>query len=144
MDRRTIRACALLCATRACVQACRMVWAPLAVIIAEEYSLSLVEQASLLSGFPLGYMCTQVLGGIAADRFGGKPVQSLTLLVFASIMLYAATAPPGSLYWLYLLAGLSAGPQQPAYSAMTAAWFTQSQLGRVSAVADMANVAGEL
>ncbi|KAL1525626.1 hypothetical protein AB1Y20_020479 [Prymnesium parvum] len=138
------RAGCLLCATRAVVQACRMVWPPLVVLIAAEFSLSLVEQATLLSGFPLGYMCTQVVGGIAADRFGGKPVQTASLAAFALVMLCAATARSEQLYFLYLIAGLCAGPQEPAYSAMSAAWFAQHELGRLSAFADTATVAGEL
>ena len=83
------------------------------------------------------------MGGVAADRLGGKPVQSVTLIVFAGAMLAAAVMPPSLLYWLYLFAGVCAGPQQPAYSAMTSAWFPQSQMGRVSAIADIATVGGE-
>eukprot|EP00966_Prymnesium_polylepis_P040724 945155-Prymnesium_polylepis.1 len=143
MNSQAATQCALLCAVRAIVQACRMVWTPLTVYIADEAGLTLVEQAALLSGFPLGYMLTQVVGGVVSDRLGGKPAQSLTLAVFTGVMLSASFAPLRALYWLYLLAGVFAGPQQPAYSTMVAAWFAQSEVGRVSAIADMATVSGE-
>ena len=106
MERNAALQCVLLCTTRGIVQACRMVWTPLSVLIAQEASFTLVEQAALLSGFPLGYMLTQVVGGVAADRLGGKPVQTATLCVFSGVMLCAAAMPARSLYWLYLFAGI--------------------------------------
>ena len=60
---------ALLCITRGVVQTCRMVWIPLSVLIADEAGFTLVEQAALLSGFPLGYMLTQV-AWVASPRIG--------------------------------------------------------------------------
>ena len=37
-----------------------MAWTPLSVLIAQEYNLSMIQQAELLSAFPLGYALTQV------------------------------------------------------------------------------------
>ena len=120
-----------------------MAWTPLSVLIANEYGLSMLEQAELLSAFPLGYALTQVLGGLISDHFGGKPVQSIALLVCSLTLLAAPTTPVEWLYWLYFFSGIVIGPMQPAYSAMTAAWFKPAELGRVSSFADLATVMGE-
>lgn len=138
------RQCLLLCLIRALVQACRLAWTPLSVLIAAEAGMSLTEQATLLAAFPLGYMLTQVVGGVAADRVGGKSVQTLVIFAFAACMLGATLLPPSALRTLYLLAGVCAGPQQPAYSAMAAAWFTPAERGVVSAYGDLGTLGGEM
>mmetsp|Transcript_104122 Transcript_104122/g.335716 ORF Transcript_104122/g.335716 Transcript_104122/m.335716 type:complete len:459 (-) Transcript_104122:128-1504(-) len=140
--------CYLLCATRMLAQAGRLAWSPLAVLISRDLGLGMREQGELLSAFPLGYLLTQILGGMAADRFGGKSVQTVSMLAIAAGSFLAPTlaASHGAqgLYWLYFAMGLFIGPQQPAYSAMVSVWFPASELGLVSGLADVGTVAGEL
>mmetsp|Transcript_72149 Transcript_72149/g.143091 ORF Transcript_72149/g.143091 Transcript_72149/m.143091 type:complete len:452 (+) Transcript_72149:26-1381(+) len=138
----------LLGATRGICQFGRIAWAPLAIFVSRDLRLSTVQQAKLLSAFPLGYMLTQIVGGVAADRFGGKSVQTVTLMVFAIGMLFGPTVAdlsgmPG-LYVIYFSIGIFAGPQHPACSAMTSAWVPQSELGLANSVQDACTIAGEL
>ena len=42
-----------------------------------EFYWSSVQQGYILGGFSYGYVCTQILGGILAERYGGKWVIGL-------------------------------------------------------------------
>lgn len=125
--------CYLLLGTRVVVQGIRLSWVPLLVYIAEDLKMGTIEQGAVLSAFSLGYLMTQVVGGVAADRYGGKPVQSLTLAVMTVNMILAPEIARlfgwQGLWLAYFLMGFFAGPQHPAYNAMAAAWFPQDELG---------------
>lgn len=143
--------CWMLLGTRVVVQCLRLVWVPLLVYISKERELSTIKTGSVLSSFSLGYLSTQLLGGMAADRFGGKPVQTLTMLVMAVGMCLAPMAVDTSagsgatpLWFLYFTMGLFAGPQHPGYNAMIVAWFPQHELGKVSAICEAGPVFGNL
>ena len=42
--------------------------------MAEEFKWSSTKQGLILSSFFAGYLTTQVVGGVLADKFGGKGV----------------------------------------------------------------------
>lgn len=44
------------------------------VAIAKEYDYTKQQQGLILSAFFFGYIMTQILGGVMADRYGAKPV----------------------------------------------------------------------
>eukprot|EP00965_Chrysotila_dentata_P063368 2100178-Pleurochrysis_carterae.AAC.2 len=83
---------------------------------------------------PPSSLIAQVVGGSLADRLGGAPMQTLSLLGFAASLLcapaLAASHGVGGLYAAYLVSGLFAGPQQPSYAAMVGAWFPQARSRR--------------
>lgn len=140
--------CYLLLGTRMVVQGVRLAWVPLLVYISSELKMGTLETGSVMSSFSLGYLSTQVVGGMLADRYGGKPVQELTLLIMSLGMLMAPHTADlygsSGLWIIYFLMGLFAGPQHPAYNSMVAAWFPQKELGRVSAICETGPVAGNL
>ena len=51
--------------------------------MAEEFKWDLETQGIILSSFYVGYMIMQVLGGFLADRFGGKIVLGLGVLIWS-------------------------------------------------------------
>ena len=143
-----MRQCYMLFGTRVVVQGIRLVWVPLLVYIAQDLQMSTLKTGSVLSSFSLGYLSTQVVGGMAADKYGGKPVQTLTLCVMTAGMLLApAAASAGGatgLWFIYMLMGLFSGPQHPAYNTMVAEWFSQEELGSVSSICEAGPVLGNL
>jgi len=75
-------------------------------------------------------------------------MQTISLTFFAIGMLLGPTAADVAgmhgLYGIYFCIGFFAGPQNPASSAMTAAWIPQSELGLANSVQDACVIAGEL
>jgi ACS family sodium-dependent inorganic phosphate cotransporter len=51
--------------------------------MAEEFNWDLETQGIILSSFYVGYLIMQVMGGFLADRFGGKVVLSLGVLIWS-------------------------------------------------------------
>jgi len=138
----------MLLGTRVMVQCLRLVWVPMLVYISEELKMSTLATGSVMSSFSLGYLSTQIAGGIMADRYGGKPVQTMTMAIMVLAMMTAPhvadIAGASGLWVIYFHMGLFAGPQHPAYNAMVAAWFPQDELGKVSSLCEAGPVAGNL
>mmetsp|Transcript_28543 Transcript_28543/g.55546 ORF Transcript_28543/g.55546 Transcript_28543/m.55546 type:complete len:476 (-) Transcript_28543:249-1676(-) len=142
-----LRQAYLLFGTRVALQATRLAWAPLLVYISKELKLGYQEQGQVLSSFSFGYLFTQVLGGMAADRYGGKPVQTLGLVASALGMLLIPVVVDYG-YWMlcsvYFVMGVCQGPGHPGYNAMAAIWFRASERGWVSSVCEAGPVCGTL
>ena len=51
--------------------------------MAEEFKWDLETQGIILSSFYVGYLIMQVMGGFLADRFGGKVVLGLGVLIWS-------------------------------------------------------------
>eukprot|EP01052_Picozoa_sp_SAG31_P061295 SAG31_NODE_20386_length_576_cov_0.867925_1_plen_168_part_10 len=73
----------LLAGARVALQTSRICFGTLLVFMESEFQISTVQKGRLLAAFPAGYMMSQVAGGVAADRFGGKPVMTAALLCTA-------------------------------------------------------------
>mmetsp|Transcript_28694 Transcript_28694/g.50506 ORF Transcript_28694/g.50506 Transcript_28694/m.50506 type:complete len:532 (+) Transcript_28694:1-1596(+) len=137
----------LLFGTRVACQATRLAWAPMLIYISEELNLGHKEQGQILSSFAFGYLFTQILGGMAADRYGGKPVQTLALVASSLGMLIVPVVVDDG-YWalcsISFMMGLCQGPQHPGYNAMAAIWFRAGERGWVSSVCEAGPVTGTL
>jgi MFS family permease len=140
--------CLLLSGGRAVSNAVRLSLAPLAVFIAVETNLTALEQGHIIGAFALGYMCTQVLGGMLADMYGGKHPQTAALLVsgcgFVAVPNVMETFGPSGLFFLSLIMGFVSGVQHPASNAMVAAWFQQDELGKATSYTELGTVVGQL
>lgn len=142
-----LRQAYLLFGTRVVCQATRLAWAPLLIPISAELNLGHAQQGQVLSSFSFGYLFTQVIGGIAADRYGGKPVQTVALVASSLGMLLIPVVVDYG-YWAlcstYFLMGICQGPQHPGYNAMAAIWFGAAERGWVSSVCEAGPVCGTL
>jgi len=142
-----LRQAYLLFGTRVVCQATRLAWAPLLIYISKELNLNHAHQGQVLSSFSFGYLFTQVVGGMAADKFGGKPVQTVSLVGSSLGMLLIPVVVDYG-YWalcsVYFLMGLCQGPSHPGYNAMAAIWFRASERGWVSSVCEAGPVTGTL
>mmetsp|Transcript_8442 Transcript_8442/g.20755 ORF Transcript_8442/g.20755 Transcript_8442/m.20755 type:complete len:479 (-) Transcript_8442:221-1657(-) len=142
-----LRQAYLLFGTRVACQSTRLAWAPLLVYISKELNLNHAKQGQVLSSFSFGYLFTQVLGGMAADRYGGKPVQTMSLVGSALGMLLVPVVVDygfSALCMIYFVMGLCQGPQHPGYNAMAAIWFRAAERGWVSSVCEAGPVTGTL
>ena len=99
-----------------------------------------------LAAFFYGYVCTQFIGGVLANRFGGKAV--LLVGVALWVVCDGLTVPASSVFPLLMLArvgmGLGEGVNFPSDHAMIAAWFVQQErsgfLAFISAGVDVGTI----
>ena len=104
------------------------------------------QTGQVLAGFFYGYIVTQFMGGVLANRYGGKPVLLVGVLLW--VLCDALTVPASRLFPLLMLArvgmGLGEGVNFPADHAMIAAWFVQQErsgfLGLISAGVDIGTI----
>lgn len=130
----------------------RMALGPLLVSICDPssggFSCSARDKGNLLSGFSLGYLSTQVLGGIAADRYGPRNLTSLALVVAGTTM---SLTPLAAQWWgvdgLWLASvclGLSQGPLFPTSIAHLSRWLPAEHRSWASAMLDSGITVGSL
>jgi len=100
-----------------------------------------------LSSFAAGYALTQIAGGLAADKYGGKPLLLLGLATSGGCLMvlpFAADAGVFYLWWLLWGMGLMQGPTYPAQIVTTAKWATGSLKSYASALGGTGSTAGSL
>jgi sugar phosphate permease len=137
----------LLACTRGVFQMARICMGPLAVNIAAEYGYNAEQKGSILSAFAAGYAITQILGGLGADRFGGKPILLMGLVTSGGGLLllpFAANAGLSQLWLLLWMMGVTQGPTYPAQIATTAKWASGSLRSYASALGGTGSTAGSL
>lgn len=140
----------LLFGLRLMTQAVRMVWAPLVVYIAQDpaYNLPASRRGHILSSFSLGYLMTQIAGGMLADKYGGAPLSELALFVDGATMVLAPFAGAmmgvSGLASCYFVMGIFSGLVHPAYNKILAAWVPQKDIGGASTLGEAGAVAGTL
>lgn len=137
----------LLACARGTFQMARICFGPLVVNMSAEYTYTPSQKGAILSAFAGGYAMTQVAGGIAADRFGGKPLLFLGLMSSSASLLvlpYAADAGVWQLWWLLWVMGFLQGPTYPAQLVTTAKWATGSLRSYASALGGAGSTAGSL
>lgn len=73
-----------LCSIANFVNSADRVIMPIAIIpIADQYKLDLHNQGWVLSSFAVGYMSSQVIGGSAARKYGGKSVLTMAVILWS-------------------------------------------------------------
>ena len=92
----------------------RMAMGPLVVYVCEEMQCDVSTKGTLLSAYSLGYLTSQLAGGVLADRIGAKGVVLLASLLGGLLTLLSAGAKDISSLWLMqVLLGVSQGPLFP-------------------------------
>jgi ACS family sodium-dependent inorganic phosphate cotransporter len=108
--------------------------------MAEQYKWNNVTQASLLSAFYWGYLCSQVLAGILAKRFGGKivlycgvclwSVFTLIIPLTADMTIQYGVVP---LFIARIGLGIGEGSNFPSQHHMCGMWLPATERTRLSA-----------
>lgn len=114
-------------------------------LVASELGLSVGQKGTLLSAFPLGYMLTQVLGGAASDRYGGKPVMAIALYSIAvGIVAIGCLSDFDSMWWVMMLMGLLEGPSFPTNGVILSRWIPGTERASATAISDAGGPVGAL
>lgn len=132
--------CWLLFLTRGVCQGNRVLLGALLPFISDDVEMTSQEKGSVLAAFSTGYMLTQIAGGTAADRIGGK---QLNLFAITMMSLGSLVAPTlllsGGLrhFWLcYFVMGLSEGPSYPTTGSMLSKWIPAHERGAALSIVD--------
>ena len=111
----------------------RMIISLAIVKMEREFGWSNSADGLVLSSFFAGYTCTQILGGVLAARFGGKPVLAVAVLAWSVLTLATPLAAQAGLWVLIscrVLLGFSEGVTLPAIHQVTAQWVPQRERSR--------------
>ena len=109
--------------------------------MAEEYNWGLRTQGMVLSSFAVGYILLQVVGGRLADRYGGKIVLGIGVLVWS---LFTILAPPAAAFGLTLLImtrilmGMGEAVTFPSFYSLYGKWIPLTERSRAVGFANSA------
>lgn len=101
--------------------------------MAEQFGWDQTIRGFVLSSFFIGYMATQVLGGWLSDRFGGKVVLGVGVLLWSAFTLIT---PPAAMLGLTMLVlarigmGLGEGVTFPSIYTLLARWIPTAERTR--------------
>jgi len=112
-------------------------------LLAVELQMTSEQRGRLMSRYAMGYLTTQVLGGIAADRLGGYCI--LTPAMFLSGIICLAIphlAAHGHLGAALLFLGIVQGTVFPAGSVVSAAWLLPSERAWASSISAIGAAVG--
>ncbi len=121
----------------------RLTWANVAVSVGGSLGLPVAALGIFVTAFYVGYVICNALGGIAADRFGGRVTLTLSLLSLGvSTFLFSYTK--GVLFGLVVqgLMGLAAGADYASCIKLIVAWFDRTSRGRAMGVLLIASSLG--
>ncbi|XP_018006492.2 sialin [Hyalella azteca] len=93
-------------------------------------------QGLILGSFYYGYACTNLLSGIAAERFGGRLVGGVGILLTSVLTLltpWAARTSDGLFIALRILEGMTEATSFPSANSLIAAWVLPEERSKYSA-----------
>jgi len=102
----------LLCAVANFINAADRILMSIAIVpISKEFKIGLHAQGWIHSAFPFGYISSQLIGGKAAQRYGGKRVLSLAVFLWSlsTLVTPACTRYPKVLICMRVLLGFGEG-----------------------------------
>ena len=105
--------------------------------MAEEFNWDLTTQGAILSSFYIGYLLMQIGGGHLADRFGGKIVLGLGVLIwslFTIITPWAAFMGLFALYAARIGMGLGEAVTFPSVYSLVTRWFGSGEKSKAIAL----------
>jgi len=101
-----------------------------AIAMQETLSWSETEKGFVLSSFFIGYMEAQILGGVLADKYGGKRVLLWSLVAWSVFTLLTPVAASASFLALILVRiglGLGEAPLSPAVLSLFGRWIPENE-----------------
>lgn len=100
-----------------------------------EFDWDSKTQGLILGCFYYGYICTNLLGGITAERYGGRLVTGLGILFTAILTVLtpmAARASDGLFVAIRIVEGLTEGVTFPAVNSLIASWVLPEERSQFS------------
>ena len=105
--------------------------------MSEEFGWDVTTQGAILSSFYIGYLLMQISGGRLADRFGGKIVLGLGVLVWSLFTLLTPAAALVGLVGLFVARigmGLGEAVTFPSIYSLVTRWFPVEEKSKVIAL----------
>ena len=105
--------------------------------MAEQYNWDLETQGTVLSSFYVGYLLMQVMGGFLADRFGGKIVLGMGVLLwsfFTIVTPWAALSGMLGLLVARVCMGLGEAVTFPSVYSLVSRWFPSNETAKAVAL----------
>ena len=118
-----------------------------AIAMQESLGWSETEKGLVLSSFFIGYMAMQIVGGVLADKYGGKRVMLWSLVawsVFTALTPIAASASFAMLILVRIGLGLGEAPLSPAVLSLYGRWIPENERSRAVAIYSSAAIAGTI
>ena len=118
-----------------------------AIAMQESLGWSETDKGLVLSSFFIGYMAAQIIGGVLANRFGGKRVLGVSLIVWS--VFTALTPVAASISFALLIVtriglGLGEAPLSPAALNLFGKWVPEVERSRAVAFYSSAAILGTL
>ena len=105
-------------------------------LIQEQFGLSASQIGLILGAFGIGYALTTFVGGFLADRFGGRLIFAVAVVVWSLSIGWAGAATGFvMLYCARLALGLAEGPTFPAHARIVERWLPPHERATAVAVA---------
>jgi len=115
----------------------RQALAPLMIYLCYDISCTPQDQGKMLSSFSLGYVSTQVIGGLLADKVGGKVVVfGATLLAGIATLATPMGSSVDEVWAIQVLMGAFQGPLFPTSVVHLQKWCPQSERSWASTLLD--------
>lgn len=125
--------------------AARFLWSPFISAASADLGIKATQAGLFISVFYIGYMITQLPGGILADKFGVKYVLSISVFVTGLFTLLVASINSYEVGLVYrLIAGLGSGTIVACSSRAIAAAFKPEKRGTAMGIFFVATTAGLL
>jgi ACS family sodium-dependent inorganic phosphate cotransporter len=125
---------ALLCFSMEVVCYCDRTNISLAIVqMQKAYGYSDSVDGLVLAAFFVGYACTQIIGGVLAQRYGGKPILGAAVFMWSVWTLLTPAAASVSLPVLFIcrvLMGLGEGVSLPCVHNITSEWVPAQERSR--------------
>mmetsp|Transcript_70724 Transcript_70724/g.218724 ORF Transcript_70724/g.218724 Transcript_70724/m.218724 type:complete len:480 (+) Transcript_70724:93-1532(+) len=126
----------------------RMAMGALVVYICEEYACAASAKGWILSAHAFGYCTTQVIGGVWADRAGGRGVAAVALALAGAALAVTPLAAAAMGLWgiaaTQVVMGAAMGPLFPATMQVLAKWLPPSERAFASTALDSGITVGSL
>ncbi|WP_082902780.1 MFS transporter [Paraburkholderia ginsengiterrae] len=110
---------------------CRLAWGTLALPAGQSLGLPIAALGVFVTAFYVGYVLSNVVGGVTTDRIGGRATLSVSLLglAFATFCFgYTPSLAVGLV--LQCVMGLTAGADYAAGVKLVSTWFARHERGR--------------
>ncbi len=118
-----------------------------AIAMQESLGWSETEKGLVLSSFFIGYMSAQIVGGVLADKYGGKKVLLWSLVAWSVFTILTPLAGSASFAMLILVRiglGLGEAPLSPAVLSLFGRWIPETERSRAVAIYSSAAIAGTI
>mmetsp|Transcript_6876 Transcript_6876/g.17042 ORF Transcript_6876/g.17042 Transcript_6876/m.17042 type:complete len:354 (-) Transcript_6876:268-1329(-) len=135
----------LMMLARTMQQCHRQTLPPLCQAMAKDLGFGMAEKGSLMGAVAVGYLLTQIPGGMLADVLGAKP--TITLAIAGSTALMVATSAASSFEMLWLCVAIMGGMQGPLFptsSVYLSRWSPPDERAKAASMLDVGVSVGSI